>query len=206
MSSSMVFVVPIQRSFPQDSVQRSSAAAESQVGMWTPFVTYPIGTSSAGHFGKRVSKRCLLTFPCKRLTPFTAPLPRIARYAMLKFSDESFEFCRPSASKSLIVMPSFSLAYQPRYCSMRAGMKRSKPAATAVCVVKRFPARVTVSATSNGCPVSSIKFLARSRTANAACPSFKWQTSGLMPSARSNRHPPIPSTISCFNRNSGPPP
>src|ERR1039458_9944289 len=28
---------------------------------------------------KRVLKRCLLTCPCKRLTPLTAPLPRIAR-------------------------------------------------------------------------------------------------------------------------------
>ena len=36
---------------------------------------------------------------------------------------------------------------------MRAGAKRSKPAATAVWVVKRLPARVTASATSNGCPV-----------------------------------------------------
>ena len=40
---------------------------------------------------------------------------------------------------------------------MRAGAKRSKPAATAVWVVKRFPARVTASATSKGCPVSSMK-------------------------------------------------
>ena len=40
---------------------------------------------------------------------------------------------------------------------MRAGVKRSKPAATAVWVVKRFPARVAASATSKGCPVSSMK-------------------------------------------------
>src|SRR5665213_4231737 len=39
-------------------------------------------------------------------------------------------------------MPSFSSAYLPRYCSMRAGAKRSKPAATAVWVVKRLPTRV----------------------------------------------------------------
>ena len=52
-------------------------------------------------------KSCRLTFPCKRLTPLTAPLPRIARYAMLKLSDESFGFWRPSASKSWSVMPSF---------------------------------------------------------------------------------------------------
>ena len=40
---------------------------------------------------------------------------------------------------------------------MRAGAKRSKPAATAVCVVKRLPARVTARATSNGCPLSFMK-------------------------------------------------
>ena len=34
---------------------------------------------------------------------------------------------------------------------MRAGWKRSNPAATAVWVVKRLPARVTASATSKGC-------------------------------------------------------
>ena len=67
---------------------------------------------------------------------------------------------------------------------MRAGAKRSNPAATAVWVVKRLPARVTASATSKGWPVSSMKLRARSSTANAACPSFRWQTSGWMPSAR----------------------
>src|SRR5487761_1161780 len=71
---------------------------------------------------------------------------------MLKLSDESFGFSRPKASKSWSVMPSFFSAYPPRCCSMRAGVKRSKPAATAVCVVKRFPARVAASATSKGCP------------------------------------------------------
>jgi Pyridine nucleotide-disulphide oxidoreductase, dimerisation domain len=44
----------------------------------------------------------------------------------------------------------------PRYCSMRAGAKRSKPAATAVWVVKRSP-RVTASAASKVWPVSCIK-------------------------------------------------
>ena len=45
--------VPSQRSFPQASVQRLSAGAESQVGMCTPLVTYPTGTSSSGQCGKR---------------------------------------------------------------------------------------------------------------------------------------------------------
>src|ERR1017187_7902359 len=70
-------------------------------------------------------------------------------------------------------MPSFFSAYPPRYCSMSAGAKRSKPAATAVWVVKRLPARVTASAASKDWPVSSMKLRARSRTANAACPSFR---------------------------------
>ena len=50
-------VVPSQRSFPQALVQSSSAAAESQVGICTPFVTNPTGTSSAGQRGKIGSKR-----------------------------------------------------------------------------------------------------------------------------------------------------
>ena len=52
MSCSRVSVVPSQRSFPQASVQSSSAAAESQVGIWTPLVTCPTGTSSSGQRGK----------------------------------------------------------------------------------------------------------------------------------------------------------
>src|ERR1035441_6968756 len=47
---------------------------------------------------------------------------------------------------------------------MRSGAKRSKPAATAVCVVNRFPARVAASTTSKGCAVSCMKPRARSNT------------------------------------------
>jgi MFS family permease len=44
---------------------------------------------------------------------------------------------------------------------------------TAVCVVKRFPARVMASATSNGCLVCCICPRARSSTASAAWPSLR---------------------------------
>ena len=37
-----------------------------------------------------------LTSPCKRLTPLTAPLPRIARYAILKLSDSLPGFSLPT--------------------------------------------------------------------------------------------------------------
>ena len=47
-----------------------------------------------------------------------------------------------------------SSAYFLRYHSIRPGSKRSKPAATGVWVVNRLPARVTVSARSNGCLLS----------------------------------------------------
>ena len=70
MSCSRVSVVPSQRSFPQASVQRSSAAAESQVGMWTPLVTCPTGTSSAGQRGK------------ERLKKMPADLPMQATHAI----------------------------------------------------------------------------------------------------------------------------
>ena len=40
----------------------------------------------------------------------------------------------------------------------------------------------------------------RSSPENAACPSFMWQTVGILPSARRARMPPMPSTISCWMR------
>ena len=118
MQRSNVSSVPSQRSFPQVSIQRSSASAESQVGTWTPLVMWPTGTSSSGQRGKSGWKMCRLTCPCRRLTPLTAPQPRIARYAMLKSSDASSGFRRPSARKSRSDMPSRTLAYRVRYCSM----------------------------------------------------------------------------------------
>ncbi len=51
---------------------------------------------------------------------------------------------------------------------MRSGENRSKPAATAVWVVNRLPARVAANAASNGLPVAIMKLRARSNTANAA--------------------------------------
>src|SRR5580658_795365 len=67
-------VVPNQRDFPQDSVHNSSACLESQLGIWTPLVTCPIGTSSSDQRGNKGAKRCRLTFPWRRLTPLMAPL------------------------------------------------------------------------------------------------------------------------------------
>ena len=61
MSRSIVSIVPSQRSFPQDSIQSASAASESQLGMWTPLVTCPTGTSSSGQCGKSGAKMCRLT-------------------------------------------------------------------------------------------------------------------------------------------------
>ena len=51
MSGSSDSVVPTQRPFPQDRVHSWSAAAESQVGMCTPLVTWPTGTSTSGQRG-----------------------------------------------------------------------------------------------------------------------------------------------------------
>ena len=127
-----------------------------------------------------------------------APLPRIARYAILKRLRRVVGI--PAAQRQQIRErnSSFCSAYRSRYCSISPAKTGRNPAATAVCVVKRLPARVTASATSNGCPVSSMKSCARSSTANAAWPSFRWHTSGLRPSARSSRQPPMPRSISCL--------
>ena len=198
--------VPSQRFFPHASVHNSSAAAESQLGMWTPLVTCPMGTSASGQPGKSGSNRRRLTFPCSRLTPLALPHPRIARYAMLNGSDGSEGLRRPRASSSCGARPSWAWAYPPRYCSTSDGANRSNPAATAVWVVNRLPARVTASATSKDSPVCVMNAAARSSTAKAACPSLRWQTSGRRPSSPSRRHPPIPRTISWTRRSSGPPP
>ncbi len=71
---------------------------------------------------------------------------------------------------------------------MSAGAKRSKPAATAVWVVKRLPARVTARAAAKVCPLSAMKPRARSSTAKAAWPSLRWQTSGC--DAEGREQPP----------------
>src|SRR5674476_196707 len=53
---SSVSFIPSQRSLPQNSVHTSSASFESQVGMCTPFVICPTGTSFVGHLGNKGSK------------------------------------------------------------------------------------------------------------------------------------------------------
>ena len=121
MPFSNVSVSPNQRSFPRVCVHRSSASTESQPGMWTPFVTYPTGTSASGQRGKSEVKRCRLTFPCSRLTPFADPLPRIARYAILNGSASSCGFTRPKASKSRIEICSPSCAYGETYWRISSG-------------------------------------------------------------------------------------
>ncbi len=169
MSRSTVSRSPRQRSGPQAAVHSASAARESQEGVWTPLVTYPTGTSTSGHRGNSAWKIRRLTWPCRRLTPLTAALPRTARYAMLNGSSGSSGSRRPRASsrrRSTAAGPSASHAC--RNASTSAGLKRSKPAGTGVWVVKTLPARVTASATSKGRPVSSMKLRARSSTAKAA--------------------------------------
>ena len=87
---------------------------------------------------------------------------------MLKGSDSSLGLHRPNANNCCFVMPSFCSAYSPRYCSISEDGKQSKPAATAVCVVKRIPGLTVVRAVSKGRPVCCIKQYARSRIAKAA--------------------------------------
>ena len=74
---------PCHLSFPQAFVQSVSDSGESQEGTCTPLVTCPTGTSARGQRGKRGWNSRRLTSPCRRLTPLTAPLARMARKAML---------------------------------------------------------------------------------------------------------------------------
>ena len=75
---------------------------------------------------------------------------------------------------------------------MRAGAKRSKPAATAVWVVKRFPARVTASATSKGCPVSLHEAPRAFQHGKRRMPFIQVTDFRLDAERASSRHPPIP--------------
>jgi hypothetical protein len=86
---------------------------------------------------------------------------------------------------------------------MRAGVKRSKPAATAVWVVKRFPARVAASATSKGCAVL-LHEIAGALQHGEGRMSFIQVTDFRLDAQRaSSRQPPMPRSISCLRRNSG---
>jgi hypothetical protein len=51
---------------------------------------------------------------------------------------------KPSASRSSNPMLSSRCAYWARHLRIGSGLNRSKPASTAVCVVNRWPARVTI--------------------------------------------------------------
>src|SRR4029077_20503782 len=81
-SSSTHSISPRHRLSPQAAPQSVPASGDSQVGRCTPLVTYPTGTSLSGQRGNNTCKILRLTWPCRRLTPFTPPLPRVARYAM----------------------------------------------------------------------------------------------------------------------------
>ena len=72
-------MAPCKRSRPHTSDHSCSAASEAHDWACTPLVTDPTGTSPWGQRGKRGWNRYRLTWPCRRLTPLTAPLPRMAR-------------------------------------------------------------------------------------------------------------------------------
>jgi len=158
--------------FPHVPVQRSSASAESHVGMWTPLVTCPIGISSSGQRGKRGRKRRRLTFPCRRLTPFAAPL----RDCQIRHVERLRGVVRVLAAQRQQVMernaqllfgiPAQVLLDEGRSETVETGGHRRVGG-------EEIAARVAASATSKGWPVSSMKVRARSNTANAACPSFR---------------------------------
>ena len=83
-------VYDLRHSFASHLVNRG--ASLFLVGLeWTPLVTCPTGISPSGQCGNRGRKMCRLTFPCKRLTPFTAPLPRTASLALANHARSHIE-------------------------------------------------------------------------------------------------------------------
>ena len=61
-------------------------SAATQVGPCTPLVTDPIGTSAVSKPGHSPVNICLLTWPCRPLTPLTRCASRIPMTAMLNTS------------------------------------------------------------------------------------------------------------------------
>jgi hypothetical protein len=88
---------------------------------------------------------------------------------------------------------------------MRAGAKRSKPAATAVWVVKRFPARGG-QRDFEGLPGLFHETAGALQHGEGRMPFIQVTDFRLDAERASSRHPPIPRSSSCLRRNSGPPP
>jgi hypothetical protein len=74
MSCSKFSVVPSQRSLPQASVHKSSDRTESQVGTWTPLVTWP--TIAEGGIGQHA----LELVPRDRLQDYPGILSEVPQY------------------------------------------------------------------------------------------------------------------------------
>ena len=58
----------------------------TQVGVCTPLVTEPMGTSPVSNPGHRPANICLLTWPCRTETPLTRWASRMPMTAMLNTS------------------------------------------------------------------------------------------------------------------------
>ena len=178
------------------------SSVEIHVRAWTPFVTWPIGTSSTGRSGQSDCHIPRETAPCSSDTPFARADVRSASGVIPKPGSSSWT--RPSATKSSQAIPRASRD-RSTYLRTSSGSKTSFPAGTGVWVVKIVDARTTASASSSESP-SSMKTRSRSSARKAAWPSFMWKTVGLRPSKSSARTPPTPSSSSCLIRSSRSPP
>ncbi len=156
--------VPSHLSFPQAFVQSSSpAAAESQVGMWTPLVTYPTGTSSSGQRGKKRFEKPTADFPVQpaySVHRSASPDGKISHVETLRrviriLAAQGHQVLKGYA-KLLLRIPFQILLDQGRRETVKAGGDRR------VSGVKRFSrAGGGQSRPSKGCPVSRMKVEAR---------------------------------------------
>ena len=71
---------------PFVSPARNPISGATQVGVCTPLVTEPMGTSLVSNPGHRPANICLLTWPCSTETPLTRWASRMPMTAMLNTS------------------------------------------------------------------------------------------------------------------------
>ncbi len=142
--------------------------------------------------------------PCRALTPLAYAAKRSASTVMLKRSPQGVshfaKFMNPVRSNPICPQK------EAKNLSIISSGKASLPAATGVCVVNTELEATTCCAWKKLKCFCWTNSRTRSRLRNAAWPSFMWKTVGEMPSARSARTPPIPSTTSWAMRISWSPP
>ena len=179
----------------------SRTAFPIQVGTWMPFVTPRI------RWGEMPCQVASAVSAWSWLTAFASWVRRSEKPVMSKI-DASPSGPSPSSRTASTGTPPVAgrpspSRSGPAISRTRSAANRSLPAGTGVWIVKTLSARTRSQAASRSSPPATSS-RARSASMNAEWPSFRCQTAGSMPRARSTRTPPTPRTSSWWSRISRP--